>query len=70
MKSIKNFTKKSAPPVRGGSGKMAGKQSASPQPSGTTMAGAGSGGGMFGKGGGAKMFGKQSSKPSPAGKTK
>jgi hypothetical protein len=49
--------------IKGGSGKMFGKDSAGPTKAGTTAAGAGKGGGKFGKGGSGKMFGKQSASP-------
>jgi hypothetical protein len=49
--------------AKGGSGKMAGKQSAGPQKPGTSNPAMGSGGGMFMKGGKGKMAGKQTAGP-------
>jgi hypothetical protein len=58
--------KKSPKFVKGGSGKMAGKQSAGPQKPGTSNPAMGSGGGKFAKGGSTKMAGKQTAGPAKA----
>lgn len=52
--------------MKGGKGKMAGKQSAGPQKPGTSNPAMGSGGGKFAKGGKTKMAGKQTVSPAKA----
>lgn len=49
--------------MKGGKGKMAGKQSAGPQKPGTSNPAMGSGGGRYAKGGSGKMAGKQTAGP-------
>jgi hypothetical protein len=66
MSKMKSSTSKTF--VKGGSGKMFGKQSSGTQKPGQS-AQAGSGGGKFAKGGSGKMFGKRGSYPAKAGMT-
>lgn len=56
--------------VKGGSGRMYGKQGADPMVPGQTAASAGDSGGKFIKGGKGKMFGFTGSRASKAGVTK
>lgn len=69
MKGTKVMKSGSMPAVRGGGGKMFGKQGAKPQTPGQTASMAGTGGGKFASGGGKKMVGKQSARPQKAGVT-
>lgn len=54
------------PFVKGGSGKMAGKQHAGPQTPGQSATKAKGSGGKFAAGGSGKMFGKQTAGPARA----
>ena len=65
MMKNKEISSKSMTFAKGGSGKMAGKQTVGTQTPGQT-ASMGKSGGKFAKGGTAKMAGKQSSMPAKA----
>lgn len=66
MNKSKQMSSKSAMFAKGGSGKMAGRQSAGPQTPGQSTSMSKGNGGKFAKGGGAKMAGKQSAMPAKA----